>query len=115
LDCVLEQQYARARPTVLQPSSTFTYTVRTSGTAGAAADPCSGSKVDSIVIGGVPVTPTGTYRITVNNFLADGGDAFTQLRLGTARQDTAGDDLDAYLKANSPVRAPATNRITVAP
>jgi 5'-nucleotidase len=64
------------------------------------------------------VTEDGTYRITVNNFLADGGDSFTQLRLGTDRQDTAGDDLDAfvaYLTGQSPVTAPATNRITIAP
>ncbi len=52
LDCVLEQQFARERPTVLQPSSTLTYTVSTTGTAGTAADPCSGSKVDQISIGG---------------------------------------------------------------
>ena len=118
LDCVLEEQYARARATVLLPSSTLTYTVSTAGAAGTPAAPCSGSKVSAIEIGGEPVTDTGTYRITVNNFLADGGDGFTQLRLGTARQDTAGDDLDAfvaYLTARSPVAAPATDRITVAP
>ncbi len=116
LDCVLEEQYARARPTVLQPSSTLTYTLTTSARAGTAADPCSGEKISGIEIDDEPVTETGTYRITVNNFLADGGDGFTQLRLGTARQDTAGDDLAAfvtYLTANRPVRAPATTRITV--
>ena len=118
LDCVLEQQFAGGRRTVLQPSSTLTYTVSTSAAPGTVAAPCGGAKVTDIRIGGVPVTETGTYRITVNNFLADGGDGFTQLRLGTARQDTAGDDLDAfvaYLKATNPVTAPATNRITVTP
>ena len=116
LDCVLEQQYADGRSTVLQPSATLSYTVSTSAAAGTAAAPCSGNKVSAISIGGVAVTPTGSYRITVNNFLADGGDGFTQLRLGTARVDTAGDDLDAfvdYLTNKSPVGPPATDRITV--
>ena len=116
LDCVLEEQYARTRPTVLQPSSTLTYTVSASAAAGTPTEPCTGDKVSGIEIGGEPVTADGTYRITVNNFLADGGDGFTQLRLGTDRQDTAGDDLDAfvaYLTANSPVSAPDTDRITV--
>jgi hypothetical protein len=45
-------------------------------------------------------------------------DGFTQLRLGTARPGHAGDDLDAFvadLTERSPVTAPATDRITVAP
>ncbi|MEY4589305.1 MAG: hypothetical protein RL497_1381, partial [Pseudomonadota bacterium] len=41
-------------------------------------------KVDaaSISIAGQPVLPTGLYRITVNNFLADGGDKFFILPKG---------------------------------
>ena len=115
---MLEQQYVGGRQVVLQPSATLSYTVSTSGTAGTVAAPCTGSKVSAIAIEGVPVTEAGTYRITVNNFLADGGDGFTQLRLGTGRVDTAGDDLDAfvdYLTDNSPVGPPATTRITVVP
>ena len=121
LDCVLEQQFAGTRNTVLQPSSTLTYTRTTSAARGTLADPCSGQQVSNIRIGGVPVTATATYRITVNNFLADGGDGFTQLRNGTDRVNTAGDDLDAfvaYLTAESvdgPVSPPATGRITVLP
>ncbi|WP_336029935.1 bifunctional metallophosphatase/5'-nucleotidase [Geodermatophilus sp. FMUSA9-8] len=115
LDCVLEQQYARAgNPVVLQPSSTLRYTVSTGGTAGPAADPCSGQKVGGLTIDGVAVVPTQTYRITVNNFLAGGGDGFTQLRTGT-NAVTGSIDLDAftaYLGANRPVSAPATDRIT---
>jgi len=41
------------------------YTVRQAGTPGTAADPCAGTKVDDIVIGGVAVDPAATYRITV--------------------------------------------------
>jgi 5'-nucleotidase len=66
-----------------------------------------------LTIGGVPVVPGGTYRITVNNFLAGGGDGFTVLRGGT-NAVTGQIDLDAftaYLTATTPVTAPALNRI----
>jgi 5'-nucleotidase len=62
------------------------------------------------------VDPGAVYRITVNGFLADGGDGFTVLREGTNRVTTS-IDLDAfvaYLGANSPVAPPATDRITLA-
>ena len=52
-----------------------------------------------------------SYRVTVNNYLAHGGDGFTALKDGTAAQ--IGDyDVDAlfdYFKANSPI-APAPRR-----
>ena len=115
LDCVLEQQYAgRTAPVVLQPSSTLRYTVSTSAPAGTLADPCSGQKVSGLTIDGAPVDPATTYRITVNNFLAGGGDGFGQLTGGTNAL-TSSIDLDAftaYLGANRPVTAPATDRIT---
>ena len=48
---------------------------------------------------GVVQNPTKTYRITVNNFMADGGDGYTTLKKGTNRiggaQDV--DALTAYL------------------
>jgi 5'-nucleotidase len=115
LDCVLEQQYALARPVVLQPSSTVRYTVTPGAAAGTAADPCSGQRVSGLAIGGAPVDPATTYRVTVNTFLADGGDGFTQLRQGTGRVTTSV-DLDAFvahLQANPGVTPPATDRITV--
>ena len=64
-----------------------------------------------------PVDPAATYRITVNNFLADGGDGFTVLPEGT---DRVGGQLDldafeAYLSANRPVAPPALDRIAVRP
>jgi 5'-nucleotidase len=115
LDCVLEQQYARTTAAVvLQPSSTLRYTVSASAPAGTVADPCSGQKVNGLTIDGAPVDPATTYRITVNNFLAGGGDGFSQLTGGTGAV-TSSIDLDAftaYLGANRPVTAPATDRIT---
>ncbi len=54
-----------------------------------------------------------TYRVTVNNFLAGGGDGFTVLKGGT-NSVTGPIDLDAftaYLGASSPVSAPSLDRI----
>ncbi|MGY1736250.1 bifunctional metallophosphatase/5'-nucleotidase [Geodermatophilus sp. SYSU D00684] len=114
LDCVLEQQYARTgNPVVLQPSSTVNYVVDPAAPAGSATGPCSGSRVNALAIGGVAVVPSQVYRVTVNNFLAGGGDGFTQLTDGTNAVTTS-IDLDAftaYLTANRPVTAPATDRV----
>jgi 5'-nucleotidase len=113
LDCLLEQQFVTER--VLQPSHTVRYTVRRAGAPGTAADPCAGSKVDAITIGGAPVDPAGTYRITVNSFLAGGGDGFSVLTQG-ANDVVGGADVDAltaYLGANRPVAPPATDRIAL--
>ena len=58
-----------------------------------------------------------SYRVTVNSFLADGGDGFTILRDGTDRVG-GGVDLDAFnadLTANSPVSGPTPNRVTPLP
>ena len=112
LDCLLEQQFVTER--TLQPSGTVRYTVRQAGTPGTAADPCAGTKVENIVIGGVAVDPAATYRITVNSFLADGGDGFSVLTQGTD-EVVGGPDLDAligYFGANRPTAPPATDRIT---
>ncbi len=52
--------------------------------------------------------------MTVNSFLADGGDGFTVLRAGTNRL-VGGLDIDAfvaYLTAHNPIAPPPANRIT---
>ncbi|MDO8447176.1 MAG: bifunctional metallophosphatase/5'-nucleotidase [Rhodoferax sp.] len=69
----------------------------------------------SVTIGGVPVDMAGSYRITVNSFLADGGDTFTVLTGGTDRLggEVDTDALEAYLTANPAGVAPGPqNRIT---
>ncbi|GAA3166384.1 bifunctional metallophosphatase/5'-nucleotidase [Blastococcus jejuensis] len=118
LQCVLEQQFVLG--TVLQPSSTLRYTVDPAGALGSSADPCTGSRVvDSTVkIGGTAVVPTTEYRITVNNFLADGGDSFSTLLAGTERVNVVDpeDDLAAliqYIAANPGIVAPPLDRISV--
>ncbi len=60
------------------------------------------------------VDPAVSFRITVNAFLADGGDGFSILKSG-AERTAGGLDLDALLelcKTKSPVAPPTTLRIT---
>lgn len=54
------------------------------------------SGMDIIVQGGIVVDPARAYRITVNNFLATGGDGFTALTRGTNLLGGA-QDLDALI------------------
>ena len=51
---------------------------------------------DVIVSAGVVLNPTKTYRITVNNFMATGGDGFTVL-LGGANVQGGAQDIDALV------------------
>jgi 5'-nucleotidase len=115
IDRVLEQQWdgQGTSPKVLQVSNGLTYTWHSGGPLGSRVDDA------SIKIGGVTVDPAASYRVTVNSFLADGGDGFTELRNGT---DRLGGDIDldalaAYLSlpANDPIAPTARDRITVAP
>lgn len=64
---------------ILQVSQGVSYTWRSGGAACDRVDPA------SIRIGGQPVSPEARFRVTVNSFLADGGDHFTILRRGTER------------------------------
>lgn len=62
-------------------------------------------------LNGKPIDPAGTYRVTVNNFLASGGDGYSVLTQGTPVFD-AGLDLDAleaWLATNPTI--PAVGRI----
>ncbi|MCC6438824.1 MAG: bifunctional metallophosphatase/5'-nucleotidase [Acidimicrobiales bacterium] len=111
---VLEQQAVatRSRPVlVLGVSKGFTFSYAASAPFGERIDPA------SMQLDGAPIDPAGTYRVTVNNFLADGGDAFTVFTEGTNRLG-GGDDLVAftdYLEANSPVQPAPTDRIVELP
>ncbi len=54
---------------------------------------------------GVVQNPTKTYRITVNNFMADGGDGYTTLKKGTNRLGGA-QDVDALTAFLAGFKAP---------
>ena len=111
---VLEQQFnsganTTASPRVLLPSSGLTYSYSLSAAAG--------SRITGLSLNGTAIDPAASYRVTMNSFLATGGDNFTVFNQGT---DTLGGDqdvdaLEAYIKANSPLAPPATNRITAIP
>ncbi|GLY96408.1 bifunctional metallophosphatase/5'-nucleotidase [Actinoplanes sp. NBRC 103695] len=109
---VLEQQFVgfagQTTQRILQPSASLTYTYSTSAPAG--------SKISNLAVNGVPIDPAATYRVTTNDFLANGGDGFTNLAGGTARTTAPGFDVDAltaYLGAGTPVGPGPANRITV--
>jgi 5'-nucleotidase len=113
LHCLLEQQFVTGL--TLQPSATLTYAVDPAGRTAPATDPCAGTRVDDLAVDGVPVEPGATYRITVNDFLADGGDGFSVLTQGLNRT-TAGLDIAAlttYL-ATGPVSPPEPTRVHLA-
>ena len=112
IDTLLEQQWSgvgnTAAPKVLQVSNGFTYTWDASRPIGDRVDPA------TIRINGTAISTSGSYRVTVNSFLADGGDGFAVLRDGTNRLGGAVDTdaLEAYFRANSPVAPGPRNRIT---
>jgi len=108
LKTVLESQLraATGEPRFLQPSEGFGYTWQD----GAAP----GERVRDMRLDDQPLDPAKTYRVTVNSFLAEGGDGFALLKDGTERKG-GGQDLDAliaYLAARerAPVPSPRITR-----
>jgi 5'-nucleotidase len=74
-----------------------------------------GDRITSIMVNGSPIDPTATYKVAMNNFLADGGDSFPGFKAGTNRVYLPGFDVDAlvaYLAANAPVGPGPQDRIT---
>ena len=105
---MLEQQWLDPkRPRILQVSNGFSYA-------------WDGAKPDServiaerMTLNGQRIDPAAGYRVTVNNYLALGGDGFTVLKQGT-EQRFGVYDVDAlygYFQANGPVAPPAAGRI----
>ena len=105
---MLEQQWLDPkRPRILHVSRGFSYSwdgARPIGDRVAA---------DRISLHGARIDPATGYRVTVNNFLAGGGDGFTVFTEGTAPQVGVYDvdALYAYFRANSPIAPAPGNRI----
>jgi 5'-nucleotidase len=111
IEQLLEQQFSASGVRILQPSRGFTYAYSPTAPLG--------SKVEasSLMLDGAVIAPERSYRVTVNSFLAMGGDGFGVLAKGT---DRVGGPLDAdalerYLATHTPISAPPANRVTVAP
>lgn len=98
---------------VLQISSTFSYE----------SDPnaltCDG-KIGRMWVNGIEAQPTDVFRVTMNNFLATGGDGFTVFRDEATDALGGAQDIDAlvdYFGANEPagIAVPTLNRIVAKP
>jgi 5'-nucleotidase len=106
---MLEQQWLDPnRPRILQVSKGFNYTWDN-------AKPYGDHVVaDRMSLNGRRVDPAMRYRVTVNDYLAVGGDGFTVLKQATAPQfgiyDV--DALYGYFQANSPIAPASADRIT---
>jgi 5'-nucleotidase len=111
---ILEQQWLGTRPRILQPSANVSYAWS------AAAAP--GGKIvpGSLKIDGRPVAPDARVRVTVNSFLAAGGDGFAVFADGTDRVGGP-PDLEALVEYLRPtlegpaLPKPAGPRITQTP
>lgn len=112
LDTLLEQQWTgQPAPDILMPSKGFSYAWSRSAR--------DGEKVElaSMRIGGDAVRPEARYRVTVNNFLAAGGDGFPVLAEGTERVESVLDvaALENYLREHSPIAPQPLDRIRIVP
>jgi 5'-nucleotidase len=118
IEILLEQQWtvntgstagsARSQAQILQVSEGFTYTWDAAAPVGSRVDPA------SIKLNGVTLNPTSTYRVTMNSFLASGGDDFPVFTQAT-NLVTGPDDLVAlvdYLGAHPNYVPVTTSRIT---
>jgi 5'-nucleotidase len=97
---------------VLQISSTFKYESAPNA-------PTCAEKIGRMWVNGVEVGPTDSFRVTMNNFLATGGDGFTVFNEGTNALGGA-QDIDAlvdYFRAAEPagIAVPTLNRIVPKP
>jgi 5'-nucleotidase len=106
---LLEQQWSATKneTNIMQISSGFSYAWDGSKPAGSRIVP------GSITLGGAPLQASGTYRVAVNSYMAEGGDGFTVLK--TVRKLAEGpltfDAVADYLQSHADLRRPARDRI----
>jgi 5'-nucleotidase len=108
IKALLEQQWInQPKPRILQVSKGFTYTWDN-------ARPVDDRVLaDSIKLNGQPLTMDMTYRVTINSFLADGGDGFSVLKQGKNLQYGPSDidAFSAYFAGSSPIAPGPVDRI----
>ena len=106
---LLEQQWQnQVNARMLQVSKGFSYTWDASRPVGQRVLP------DSLRLDGQPLTATSTVRVTVNAFMASGGDSFLMLKQGrdasTGMMDV--DALELYVKDNPGLKPGTQSRVT---
>ena len=112
---VLEQQFAGCNgqsPTatrIMLPSAGFKYSwdgTKACGSRISNVTLRNGAAAETLVdASGVVANPAKTYRVTVNNFMADGGDGYSTFNKGTNRVGGA-QDIDALVSYLSQFKAP---------
>jgi 5'-nucleotidase len=113
---LLEQQFVGCGGQTTQRILQISYTLRYESNPSA---PACADKIGQIFVNGSAITPTTSLRVTLNNFLATGGDGFTVFVQGTdalgGAQDI--DALAAYLTAAGAagVAVPALDRVVPIP
>jgi 5'-nucleotidase len=108
LHAVLEHQWEDGTSgRLLQVSQGFSYQWHPAAPVGKRVDP------HSMRLNGMPIDPAAHYRVTVNDFLAGGGDGFTTLTAGTERISGCRDvdALEKYLAGHSPPPTATQSRI----
>lgn len=106
LKAILEQQFNKGKlPHVLSASDTLRYSYDLRRPAG--------DRVSQIRISGHPLDPAASYRVTVNDFMAGGGDGFSSFKAGTDRLVGKSDveALQGWFAGGRTMAPPATNRI----
>lgn len=97
---MLEQQWLDPkRPRILQVSNGFSYIWDASKPLGERVI------IDKMTLNGKPIEPGTGYRVTINDYLAVGGDGFTVAKLGGSPQYGGydADALFAFFKAHGPI------------
>ncbi len=107
---ILEQQFAgfggQTTDKILQVSAGFTYSYTPTAALG--------SRISDMKLAGVPMDPAARFKVSTNDFLANGGDGFTNFSAATGRVTAPGFDVDAlaaYL-GTGPIAPGPQNRIT---
>ena len=113
IDALLEQQFScRPSTRMLLPSDSLRYSFSASAPVGSKVDP------SSIKIDGVTVNPAANYRVTMNTFLADGGDGFavfTTARTRSAARSTSTPRCGTSSSTAAAIAPPPLTRITRLP
>ena len=109
IDTLLEEQLDNPTPRILQLSQGFSYVLNESAPLGNMID------ISSIKINGTSINPSSSYRVTVNNRMADGSYNLFVLKEGINRTEgpLVRDALVNYLEASSPVAPGPINRIAL--